>query len=240
MPSKVAIAHRQDDNGLLRMVKLSALALVLTLAQATVLLAQDRPESFADLAERVSPAVVNITTRTTVARRLDDRPRLPEGSPFEDFFRDFLEEQDPGRRNRPQRPRQGQALGSGFVISPEGFIVTNNHVIDGADEIIVEFFSGLTLDAELVGTDPATDIALLRLILTNPFHMSNSVTPKYRASGIGFWPSVTRWGRVFRSAPGSSRPVVAHCREIMTTTSRPTLPSTAATLVVRCSIWTEM
>ena len=167
MPSTVATARQQDSTGPLRLAKLAMLALILTLTQITLLSAQDRPESFADLAERVSPAVVNITTTTTVAARLDDRPQLPEGSPFEDFFRDFFDDPrnpgGPNRPNRPQRPRQGQALGSGFVISAGGLIVTNNHVIDGADEIQVEFFSGLTLEATLVGTDPATDIALLQV-----------------------------------------------------------------------------
>ncbi len=137
-----------------------ALALVLSLTQVSLASAQvNRPESFADLAERVSPAVVNITTTTTVAARLEGGPRVPEGSPFEDFFRDFFD----GPEDRPQRPRQNQALGSGFVISEDGFIVTNNHVIERADEIRVEFYSGLELPAELVGTDPATDIALLRV-----------------------------------------------------------------------------
>jgi len=164
MPSTVAIARQPDRTGLLPLVKLVTLALVLTLAQVTLLLAQDRPGSFADLAERVSPAVVNITTTTSVTTRLENAPQLPEGAPFEDFFRDFFEDpRNPGGPNRPQRPRQGQALGSGFVISPDGYLVTNNHVIDGADEIRIEFFSGLELEAELVGTDPATDIALLKV-----------------------------------------------------------------------------
>jgi serine protease Do len=122
------------------------------------------PESFADLAEKVSPAVVNITTSTTVAAPVDDGPVVPEGSPFEDFFQDFLERQGPNQ----QRPRRSQALGSGFVISEDGFIVTNNHVIDGADEILIEFFSGKELPAELVGRDPNTDIALLKVESDEP------------------------------------------------------------------------
>ncbi len=147
-------------HGAMQVIWMIALALVLTLFQVTQAAAQEnRPVSFADLAERVSPAVVNITTTTTVAARTQDGPRLPEGSPFEDFFRDFFD----GPQGRPERPRQNQALGSGFVISPDGFIVTNNHVIERADEIRVEFYSGLELRAELVGTDPATDIALLRV-----------------------------------------------------------------------------
>ncbi|WP_461470683.1 Do family serine endopeptidase [Pararhodobacter sp.] len=144
---------------------LQLLSLVL-LALAFVLPAhaQDRPVSFADLAERVSPAVVNITTSTTVAAQLDpNMPRLPEGAPFEDFFNDFFNRDGHGR----PRPRQSAALGSGFVISADGFIVTNNHVVEGADEIEVEFFSGERLPAELIGTDPATDIALLKVEATD-------------------------------------------------------------------------
>ncbi|MFN3954680.1 MAG: Do family serine endopeptidase [Pararhodobacter sp.] len=122
--------------------------------------AQERPVSFADLAEAVSPAVVNITTSTTVAAQLDrGLPQLPEGAPFQDFFNEFFNRDG----QRQPRPRQSQSLGSGFVISDDGFIVTNNHVIEGADEIRIEFFSGLTLTAELIGTDPATDIALLKV-----------------------------------------------------------------------------
>ncbi|MGL4415608.1 Do family serine endopeptidase [Roseinatronobacter monicus] len=154
-----AISMRPERPSMMHMLAL-ALALVVTLAHVTSANAQsNRPESFADLAERVSPAVVNITTTTSVASRLDDAPRLPEGSPFEDFFRDFFDAPE----GQPNRPRRNQALGSGFVISEDGYIVTNNHVIDGADEIRIEFFSGLELDAELVGTDPATDIALLKV-----------------------------------------------------------------------------
>ncbi|MEZ5752694.1 MAG: Do family serine endopeptidase [Paracoccaceae bacterium] len=133
---------------------------LLVLALMQPVLAQDRPISFADLADQVSPAVVNITTSTTVAASLDQTmPQLPEGSPFQDFFNDFFDRE--GRR--PPRPRQSQALGSGFVISADGFIVTNNHVIEGADEIEVEFFSGERLEATLIGTDTATDIALLKV-----------------------------------------------------------------------------
>ncbi len=129
------------------------------LAQTLAAAAQSRPDTFADLAERVSPAVVNITTTTTVATNAQPGPVVPEGSPFEDFFRDFLD------RNGPdgQRPRRSNALGSGFVISEDGFIVTNNHVIEGADEIMIEFFEGFELEADIVGTDKNTDLALLKV-----------------------------------------------------------------------------
>ncbi|WP_407647719.1 DegQ family serine endoprotease [Halovulum marinum] len=122
------------------------------------------PDSFAELAERLSPAVVNITTSTLVAGNEGPQPLVPEGSPLEDLFRDFLD------RDRPeQRQRRGSALGSGFVISPDGYIVTNNHVIEAADEILIEFFDGGgELPAEIVGTDPRTDIALLKVEPAQP------------------------------------------------------------------------
>nr|WP_255356647.1 DegQ family serine endoprotease [Thioclava sp. SK-1] len=126
------------------------------------------PESFADLAEQVSPSVVMITTSTMVAAPTTRGPSFPEGSPFGDLFRDFgfpTPNQDQGET---QRQRRSNALGSGFVISEDGYIVTNNHVIDGADEISIEFFGGEKLDAELIGTDPKTDIALLKVETDTP------------------------------------------------------------------------
>ncbi|WP_370224828.1 Do family serine endopeptidase [Pararhodobacter marinus] len=157
-----AAAVARSAPGRVALQWLNFLGLVaLVLAMALPLQAQDRPVSFADLADQVSPAVVNITTSTTVSTNLDQTmPQLPEGAPFEDFFNDFFNRD--GGRSQP-RPRQSQALGSGFVISADGFIVTKNHVIEGADEIEVEFFDGTRLDAELVGTDSATDIALLKV-----------------------------------------------------------------------------
>ncbi|MFN3144419.1 MAG: trypsin-like peptidase domain-containing protein [Paracoccaceae bacterium] len=139
------------------------LGLALLIAQSLSAAAQGMPKSFADLAEKVSPAVVNITTSTTVAAT-SPGPVVPEGSPFEDFFRDFMDRNQDG----PQRPRRSSALGSGFVISEDGFIVTNNHVIQGADEILIEFFSGEELEAQVVGTDPNTDIALLKVDSDEP------------------------------------------------------------------------
>ncbi|MBY6046448.1 Do family serine endopeptidase [Vannielia litorea] len=133
--------------------------MALITAQAVNAQSRSIPGSFADLADQISPSVVNITTSTTVSRRTGPTPQVPEGSPFEDFFRDFLD-----REGNPDRPRRSSALGSGFVISEDGYIVTNNHVIEGADEITIEFFSGQELPAEVVGTDANTDIALLKVI----------------------------------------------------------------------------
>ena len=118
------------------------------------------PVSFADLAERLSPAVVNISTTSRLpdARR-PQGPRLPENSPFRELFPELFDNL-PGQRG-PVRPRN--SLGSGFVISADGYIVTNNHVIEGADEIKANFADGTSLEAKLVGTDPKTDIALLKV-----------------------------------------------------------------------------
>ena len=128
---------------------------------------QVMPDTFADLVQQVAPAVVNITTTAVVAQPTggEGGPAFPEGSPFSDLFRDFgfpgPGPQGPGGPRMPQQ--RSNALGSGFVISADGFIVTNNHVIDGADEIEVEFYSGETLPATVVGTDPNTDVALLKV-----------------------------------------------------------------------------
>jgi len=149
-------ATRPGTGTAIRAVWLMALTVALVLAQAIA--ARALPQSFADLAEEISPAVVNITTSTTVERGTGPMPMVPEGSPFEDFFERFRDQMP-----ESDRPRRSSALGSGFVISEDGFVVTNNHVIDGADEIDIEFFSGEKLSATVVGTDPKTDIALLKV-----------------------------------------------------------------------------
>ncbi|OHC54528.1 MAG: serine protease [Rhodobacterales bacterium RIFCSPHIGHO2_02_FULL_62_130] len=140
------------------------LGLALALTPALHVEARGAPESFADLAELVSPSVVNITTSALVAAASDGAPMVPPGSPFEEFFKDFMDENGQGG-NEPQR---SEALGSGFVISADGFIVTNNHVIEGADQIEIEFFGGNRLEAKLVGADAKTDIALLKVESPEP------------------------------------------------------------------------
>ncbi|MEO1328907.1 MAG: DegQ family serine endoprotease [Pseudomonadota bacterium] len=126
--------------------------------------AQFAPPSFADLAERLSPAVVNISTAQTVTRPNRGPSPFPPGSELEDFFKDFFE-----RRRGGSQPRRVQSLGSGFVIDAEGYVVTNNHVIENADEIEVNFPNGDSFPAELIGTDPKTDIALLRIASDETF-----------------------------------------------------------------------
>lgn len=121
--------------------------------------AKQAPESFADLAESLLPAVVNISTTQVIksSQQVPALPEFPKGSPFHDFFEEF-------RRGFPeQQDREATSLGSGFIIDPKGFIVTNNHVIDKANEIKVIFHDNTELKAKLIGRDPKTDIALLKV-----------------------------------------------------------------------------
>ncbi|WP_420811089.1 DegQ family serine endoprotease [Donghicola mangrovi] len=144
------------------MAVMAGLVAMMTMAQGLTTTVKAAPDSFADLAEKVSPAVVNITTSTMVETNTGPGPQVPEGSPFEDFFRQF---QNP---DAPQQPHRSSALGSGFVISEDGFVVTNNHVIENADEIMIEFTSGQNLPAKVIGTDPKTDIAVLKVEAEKP------------------------------------------------------------------------
>ncbi len=147
------------------------LTIALLIAQTITASARVVGDSFADLAEQLSPSVVNITTTQTIAQpNRPQMPQVPKGSPFEDFFKDFLD-QNPNGQN--QKPRRATALGSGFIISADGYIVTNNHVIDKADTIVIELFSGKELDAKLIGRDIKTDIALLKVEADEPLPFVN-------------------------------------------------------------------
>ena len=121
---------------------------------------KEAPYSFSKLVEKLSPSVVNITTSSKVPNRQELNPQLPPGSPFEDLFKDFMDREQNGA---PRRQRRGTALGSGFIISADGYVVTNNHVIENADQIEIEFFDGRFMEASVVGTDPKTDVALLKV-----------------------------------------------------------------------------
>ena len=133
--------------------------------------ARERPESFADLVQDLIPAVVHISMirerereNGAEAYRLPPVPEFPEGSPFQDFFEDFF------RRHLPQPPpgrvqpeEETRSLGSGFLLSADGLIVTNDHVIEGADRIEVTLAGGMRLPAEVMGRDAKTDLALLKV-----------------------------------------------------------------------------
>tara|TARA_B100000579_G_scaffold6632_1_gene5076 strand:+ start:1410 stop:2804 length:1395 start_codon:yes stop_codon:yes gene_type:complete len=112
------------------------------------------PPSFADLAERLMPSVVNISTTQTITTNTNPFPfQFPPGSPFEDMFKEF---------GTPQT-RKASALGSGFIIDEKGIVITNNHVIQGADDIIVSVNGDKEYKAKIIGTDPLSDIAVLKI-----------------------------------------------------------------------------
>ena len=135
------------------------IALVALLFVASPALARTAPDSFSELAERLLPSVVNIsTTQTAEGQSGIEVPVVPPGSPFEDFFKEFFE------RNQPrQRQRKATSLGSGFVIDAQGYVITNNHVIQDADEISVILQDESRIDAKVIGRDPKTDIAVLKV-----------------------------------------------------------------------------
>ncbi len=141
----------------------AVMMLMSQMSAGTSLAASAGPESVADIAERLTPAVVNIST-SQVERDQEavPMPELPPGSPFREFFEEFFNRQERGGTPQ-QRPRRVSSLGSGFVIDPQGIIVTNNHVIEQADEVEVNFADGSKLPAEVVGRDQKTDLAVLRV-----------------------------------------------------------------------------
>ena len=147
----------------------AAAAVVLAFPAGISWAAHPAPDGFADLAEKLVPEVVNISTTQTVKpehqkeQSTPGRPQFPPGSPFEEFFKDFFDHNGQ-QGDRPEvKPRKATSLGSGFVIDPSGYIVTNNHVIADADEITVILHDDTNLKAELVGRDSKTDVAVLKV-----------------------------------------------------------------------------
>ena len=134
----------------------------LVLAIPTAVMARPAPDSFADLAKRLLPTVVNISTSQTLkAPPQNAMPQLPPGSPLEDLFKNFL-------GPKSNSPRHVTSLGSGFIIDPSGYIVTNNHVIEDSDQITVSLQDGTQLPAKVVGRDVKTDLALLKVAPKKP------------------------------------------------------------------------
>ena len=112
------------------------------------------PASFADLAEKLMPSVVNISTTQTVVTKSNPFPfQFPPGSPFEEMFEDF---------GTPQK-RKASALGSGFIIDAKGIVITNNHVIQDAEDILVRVNGDKEYEAKIIGKDPLSDIAVLQI-----------------------------------------------------------------------------
>jgi serine protease Do len=165
------------------------------------------PASFAELAKNASPSVVNISTVKTVRGRGTMPMPFGQGDPFRDFFERFFRDQMP-------RDFRQQSLGTGFIIDQQGYILTNNHVVEMADEIKVKFSDAREYEAQIVGRDPKTDLALIKIesseslqalvlgnsetlevgewvvAIGNPFGLGNTVTAgivsaKYRQIGAG-------------------------------------------------------
>ena len=140
--------------------KIIFLTIILSLSSLTQSYSKPIPESFADLAEKLMPSVVNISTSTTVVTKSNPLPfQLPPGSPFGDMFKEFGDPQE----------RQSAALGSGFIIDEKGIVITNNHVIQDADDIIVRVNGDQEFKAKVLGADPLMDIAVLQLETNEKF-----------------------------------------------------------------------
>jgi len=138
----------------MKKIKLIILTFILTLSFSIQSSSKTVPASFADLAERLMPSVVNISTTQTVTTTTNPFPfQFPPGSPFEDMFKEF---------GTPQE-RKSSALGSGFIIDEKGIVITNNHVIQDAEDIIVRVNGDQEFKAKVLGADPLSDIAVLQL-----------------------------------------------------------------------------
>ncbi len=135
-------------------IKIYFLSIVFAFTFQTNSISQSIPGSFADLAEKLMPSVVNISTTTIITTQSNPFPfQFPPGSPFEDMFKEF---------GTPQE-RKSSALGSGFIIDEKGIVVTNNHVISDAEDIIVKVNGDKEFNAKVIGADPLSDIAVLQL-----------------------------------------------------------------------------
>ncbi|PAA15152.1 DegQ family serine endoprotease [Pseudomonas fragi] len=138
-------------------------AAVLMLGQAVPVMAEAQLPDFTQLVEQASPAVVNIsTTQKLPERRVSSMGQMPDLEGLPPGLREFFERSMPPA-GKGGRQREAQSLGSGFIISPDGYILTNNHVVADADEIIVRLSDRSELKAKLVGTDPRSDVALLKI-----------------------------------------------------------------------------
>lgn len=166
------VCLKRAKGSFLRLMFASAILVGAAALMVPSVQAQNAPsEGFSELVKKVGPAVVNISTSKQVGGPEDvenapDIPQFPPGSPFEEFFNEFF---DRDQQNDQPRQRRASSLGSGFVIDPDGYVVTNNHVIAEADQITITFLDDTEYEAELIGRDPKTDLALLRILGDGPF-----------------------------------------------------------------------
>src|SRR6185437_11232235 len=162
-----------------------------TSAQTPALQAPAGPASFADVVDRVKPAVVSVKVKLSDADQVDDEdsdgipgmPDIPKNSPFYRFFRHFGMPDNNDGDHAPARHHFSQAQGSGFFISGDGYIVTNNHVVDHASEVTITTSEGKSMPAKVIGVDSKTDLALLKAEGGNfPYVSFASHTPR-----VGDW-----------------------------------------------------
>ena len=160
----------------------AAFAIAGLLFAAAPAMARPGPDGFADLADKLLPSVVNVSTTQTIKpdkqggdkQGEQDMPQFPPGSPFEEFFKDFFKRQQGQHGGHPEAlPRKATSLGSGFIIDQRGYVVTNNHVISDADDITVTLHDNTSLKATVVGRDTKTDIALLKVKVNKPLPAAN-------------------------------------------------------------------
>ena len=166
-----------EAGGRSRGIKSAALALTLSALTLGALgpffvaapaFAQARPTNLADLVDAVADAVVNISATQTVEDKTPEgMPDLPKGTPFDDMFEQFFKNH--GLNNGAPHPHKMSSLGSGFVIDPSGIVITNNHVIGDANDVVVIFTDGRKLKATVVGKDPKVDVAVLKVQSDKPF-----------------------------------------------------------------------
>ena len=166
-----------EAGGRSRGIKSAALALTLSALTlgavgpffvAAPAFAQARPTNLADLVDAVADAVVNISATQTVEDKTPEgMPDLPKGTPFDDMFEQFFKNH--GLNNGAPHPHKMSSLGSGFVIDPSGIVITNNHVIGDANDVVVIFTDGRKLKATVVGKDPKVDVAVLKVQSDKPF-----------------------------------------------------------------------
>ena len=156
--------------------------LILVMVVSVPLAVQAALPEFTQIVDDAKDSVVNISTKTKARKSKSTEhpsiPDLPEGSPFGDLFEKFFNYENPG-----ETQRDSQSLGSGFIISKDGYILTNHHVIDGADEVVVRLASREEYVAEIIGSDKASDIAVLKVDAKNlpvlKFGDSDKATQRY-------------------------------------------------------------
>ena len=144
-------------------LKRAVLSLVAVLALVQTLVANAQLPEFTELVEQASPAVVNISTRQVIPTQAAGMQQMPDLEGLPPMFREFFERSIPQLPQQAPRQREAQSLGSGFIISADGYVLTNNHVVADADEIVVRLSDRSELEAKLIGADPRTDVALLKV-----------------------------------------------------------------------------